>query len=123
MPHSDITYLPAEAEGFVYPVLFADARSRRIVGWEAAGRMRTGMVTAALEAALAGLRPEIGRLVAHTDRGSQFTSNAFRDKCFDAGVIPSAKRTGSCFDNAQAEALNATIKKELIRPRRWSDLA
>ncbi|GAB4000492.1 hypothetical protein GCM10029992_32570 [Glycomyces albus] len=53
----------------------------------------------------------------------QFTSNAFRDKCFAAGVIPSVGRTGSCFDNAQAEALNATIKKELIHSRRWTDLA
>ncbi len=121
--YSDITYIPTESEGVVYLVVFADACSRRIVGWEVADHMRTEMVTAALEAAIADLRPEIGQLVVHTDRGSQFTSNAFRDKCFDAGIIPSVGRTGSCFDNAQAEALNATIKKELIHPRRWTDLA
>ena len=121
--YSDITYIPTEAEGFVYLVLFADACSRRIVGWEVADHMRTEMVTAALESAITDLRPEIGQLIVHTDRGSQFTSNAFRDKCFAAGIIPSVGHTGSCFDNAQAEALNATIKKELIHPRRWTDLA
>jgi transposase InsO family protein len=61
--------------------------------------------------------------VVHTDRGSQYTSNAFRDKCFDAGAIPSVGRTGSCFDNAAAESVNATIKKELINLRTWHNLA
>lgn len=120
--YSDITYIPTQTEGFVYLVTFADACSRRIVGWEVADHMRTEMVTTALDTAIADLRPKIGQLIVHTDRGSQYTSNAFRDKCFAAGIIPSVGRTGSCFDNAQAEALNATIKKELIHPRRWHDL-
>jgi putative transposase len=87
------------------------------VGWDVAAHMRTDLATTALDQALADLEPEIGQLVAHTDRGSQYTSNAFRDKCFDAGVIPTVGRTGSCFDNAATESANATIKKELINLR------
>jgi putative transposase len=121
--YGDITHIPTAAEGFVYLALFTDAASRRIVGWEVADHMRTDLVTTALDAALTDLEPEIGQLVVHTDRGSQYTSNAFRDKCFDAGVIPSVGRTGSCFDNAAAESVNATIKKELIDLRIWRDLA
>lgn len=121
--YGDITYIPTAAEGFVYLALFTDAASRRIVGWEVADHMRTELVTAALDAALADLRPGVGQLVVHTDRGSQYTANAFRDKCFAAGVIPSVGRTGSCFDNAAAESVNATIKKELINLRTWTDLA
>lgn len=58
----------------------------------------------------------------HSDRGSRYTSRAFRDRCFQAGVIPSVARTGSCFDNAQAESTNTTIKKELINLRTWKNL-
>lgn len=121
--YSDITYIATETEGFVYLALLTDAASRRIVGWEIADHMRTELVTAALDAALTDLRPDLGQLVVHTDRGSQYTSNAFRDQCFDAGVIPSVGRTGSCFDNAAAESVNATIKKELINLHIWRDLA
>jgi putative transposase len=121
--YGDITYIPTAREGFVYLALFTDGCSRRIVGWEVADHMRTDLVTTALGHALSDLQPEIGQLVVHADRGSQYTSNAFRDKCFDAGAIPSVGRTGSCFDNAAAESVNATIKKELINPRTWTDLA
>ncbi|MFC3492262.1 IS3 family transposase [Glycomyces rhizosphaerae] len=83
--YGDITYIPTASEGFVHLALFTDGASRRIVGWEVADHMRTALVTTALDAALGDLRPEVGQLVVHADRGSQYTSNAFRDKCFNAG--------------------------------------
>jgi transposase InsO family protein len=58
--YGDITYIPTAAEGFVYLALFTDAASRRIVGWEVTDHMRTDLVTAALDAALTDLKPEIG---------------------------------------------------------------
>jgi len=121
--YSDITYIPTRAEGFVYLALFHDAHSRRIVGWDVAAHMRTSLVTGALAQTIADLQPEPGQLIVHADRGSQYTSTAFRDACFDAGIIPSVGSTGSCYDNAQAEALNATVKKELINLRTWENLA
>ena len=54
----------------------------------------------------------------HTDRGAQYTSHAFRDRCLANGVIPSVGRTGTCYDNAAAESFNATIKKERIHEHR-----
>lgn len=120
--YTDITYIATEAEGWTYLVLFTDACSRRIVSWEAGTAMDTPFVLRALEKALGDLAPEPGQLIVHSDRGSQYTSNAFRDRCFEAGVIPSVGRTGSCFDNAQAESTNATIKKELVNLRTWKNL-
>jgi putative transposase len=120
--YTDITYIATEEEGWTFLVLFTDGCSRRIVSWEAGTVMDTAFVLRAFDKALADLAPDPGQLLVHSDRGSQYTSRAFRARCFEAGVIPSVGRTGSCFDNAQAESTNATIKKELINLRTWKNL-
>lgn len=120
--YTDITYVATESDGWTYLVLFTDGCSRRIVSWEVGTVMDTSFVLRAFDKALADLAPEPGQLVVHSDRGSQYTSRAFRDRSFAAGVIPSVGRTGSCYDNAQAESINATIKKELINLRKWKNL-
>lgn len=50
----------------------------------------------------------------HSDRGSQYTSEAFRDALKEAGLIQSLSGTGHCFDNARMESFFATLKKEKI---------
>lgn len=50
----------------------------------------------------------------HSDRGSQYTSEAFRNALIDAGLIQSLSGTGHCFDNARMESFFATLKKEKI---------
>lgn len=50
----------------------------------------------------------------HSDRGSQYTSEAFRQSLRDAGLIQSLSGTGHCFDNARMESFFATLKKEKI---------
>ncbi len=60
-----------------------------------ADHMRTGLVLDALDMALATRRPGIGEAVMHTDRGTQYTSHDFRDRCLANGVIPSVGRTGT----------------------------
>ena len=50
----------------------------------------------------------------HSDRGSQYTSEAFRLALKEAGLIQSLSGTGHCFDNARMESFFATLKKEKI---------
>ena len=50
----------------------------------------------------------------HSDRGSQYTSEAFRTALRGAGLIQSLSGTGHCFDNARMESFFATLKKEKI---------
>lgn len=50
----------------------------------------------------------------HSDRGSQYTSEAFRSTLREAGLIQSLSGTGHCFDNARMESFFATLKKEKI---------
>jgi hypothetical protein len=46
----------------------------------------------------------------------------FRELCLSNGIVPPVGNTGICFDNAAAEAFNATLKKELIHLHVWSGL-
>ena len=50
----------------------------------------------------------------HSDRGSQYTSEAFRKTLREAGLVQSLSGTGHCFDNARMESFFATLKKEKI---------
>jgi transposase InsO family protein len=68
---ADITYLRCW-EGVVFLAFIIDAYSRRIVGWQLAGHMRTTLVLDALRMALhqRGGGADV-ELVHHSDRGSQ----------------------------------------------------
>ena len=50
----------------------------------------------------------------HSDRGSQYTSGAFRKALADSSMIQSLSGAGHCFDNARMESFFATLKKEKI---------
>ena len=68
---SDFTYVATWA-GFVYVAFVIDAYARRIVGWRVSRTAHGGFVLDALEQALHNRRPlHCGRLVHHSDRGSQ----------------------------------------------------
>ena len=73
---------------------------------------------AAFEAACTLRKPSTG-LIVHSDRGSQYTSEAFKGAIRARGAVQSMGRTGSCFDNAAAESWFATLKEELIYRHSW----
>jgi putative transposase len=56
-------------------------------------------------------------LVAHTDRGSQYTSIAYTDALLDAGILASGGSVGDAYDNALAESFVDSLKTELIADR------
>jgi putative transposase len=118
---ADITYLRTW-EGWLYLVAVQDVYSRRIVGWSMADHMRTELVTDALQMALAQRRPAPG-LIWHSDQGSQFVSLAFGQQARAAGIAQSMGSRGDCYDNAVAESLFATLKKELIHGHSWPSKA
>jgi putative transposase len=71
----DITYLRTH-EGWSYLATVIDLYSRKVVGWSYSDRMTRALVCDALDAAVATRRPGPG-LIFHSDRGSQYASNAF----------------------------------------------
>jgi putative transposase len=119
--YGDITYIHTAA-GWAYLATVIDGFSRKVVGWAVADHMREELVIEALVMAVRNREPGIGSVVFHSDRGSQYTGQAFRDTCLSSGIIPSVGKTGICFDNAAAESWNATFKKELIHLHLWKSI-
>ena len=64
-------------EGWLYLAAVLDAHSRKIVGWSMSDRMQTRLVMDALRMALGRRYPE--SLLHHSDRGSQYASQAYRE--------------------------------------------
>lgn len=59
-------------------------------------------------------RKKLNGAIFHSDRGSQYTSEAFRETLRQAGLVQSLSGTGHCYDNARMESFFATLKKEKI---------
>jgi putative transposase len=111
---TDITYVPT-AQGWLYLAVLIDLCSRAVVGWAADTHMRTGLVLEALTMALTVRRPPPG-LIVHSDRGAQFTSQAWLDALAEADARASMGRVGVCWDNAPAESWFGGFKNELVHP-------
>jgi putative transposase len=107
----DFTYLRA-AEGFYFLAVLLDLYSRRVVGWAVSDRLDTQLALEALRGALLTRCPGPG-LIHHTDRGSQYGSQAYRAKLLANGIRPSMSRPGNCWDNAVVESFFSSLKAEL----------
>ena len=115
---TDITYVPT-GEGWLYLAAVLDVATRKIVGWAMRDHMRTELALSALMMAVQRQRPPRG-LIHHSDRGSQFASQASVDQLAAVGAVPSMSRTGNCYDNAPMESFFHTLKVELVHQRRWA---
>ena len=73
---ADITYIAITA-GFVYLAAILDAWSRRVVGYAISRSIDARLAAAALKAAIRVRRPPKG-CVHHSDRGSQYASEIYR---------------------------------------------
>lgn len=116
---SDFTFV-STWQGFVYVAFIIDVFARRIVGWRVSSTAHTDFVLDALEQALHDRRPAAGkRLIAHSDRGSQYTSIRYTERLAQAGIESSVGSVGDSYDNALAETINGLYKAEVIHRRRW----
>jgi putative transposase len=115
----DLTYLKTR-EGFIYLAFVLDVYSRMIVGWQTATHLKTDLVLDALEMAVHLRQPAAGELVAHTDRGSQYTSFRYTQRLADLGIAASVGSVADAYDNAMAESFVGTLKTELVAGRMFT---
>jgi putative transposase len=109
---ADITYIATD-QGWLYLATVLDLFSRKIVGWSMNPRLKTELVSDALNMALLQRCPEAG-LLHHSDRGSQYTSLDYQRLLAGHGIQVSMSRTGNCYDNAVMESFFATLKTECV---------
>ena len=108
----DITYLPTR-QGTVYLSLVTDAFSRRIVGHHVHPSLHTTGCLAALERAVCGASRAAGT-IHHSDRGSQYASDAYQAALKKARLRCSMTDGYDCYQNALAERVNGILKAEFL---------
>lgn len=109
---TDITEIPYK-DGKLYFSPALDCFNGEIV----AAQFRTNMKKELCVDTVKQLRESYGvfkNAILHSDRGSQYTSEAFRQELKKSGFIQSLSGTGRCYDNARMESFFATLKKEKI---------
>jgi putative transposase len=117
----DITYIRMRGGKFCYLVVWQDKLTRRIIGWSLGLEMTAGLVISALEKALHKGKIKSGAII-HSDRGSQYASNAFRARLEKNSLRQSMSGKGNCYDNAQAESFFSRFKAELIENGVFEDI-
>lgn len=118
---TDITYLPTAA-GWVYLAVVIDLFSRKVVGWSIGSSLATDLVHDALHHAIKSRRPRRGQLLHHSDRGCQYTSDAYQRTLHMLGIECSMSRTGCCYDNAVVERFFWSLKHEWTKHHNYVDL-
>ncbi len=115
---SDITYLRT-GEGWLYLCVVRDGCSRRVLGWAMDSHQDSDLVERALTMAKTLRGAVAGKVVFHTDQGTQYTCEQLHQAAKRLDVSQSMGRTGVCFDNAMAESFWSTLKHEFYHRRSW----
>jgi putative transposase len=108
----DTTEMLTAIGGKFYLAAIIDLFSRFCVGWAVSAVNDRHLTLRALEAGIRRRCPDAG-LLHHSDRGSTYASEDYRDLLKANGIVCSMSRRGNCLDNAAMESWNSTIKFEL----------
>ena len=107
------------AEGPVYLATVEDLFSRRMLGFAQSDAYPTAqLATAAINMAAAVRGGDVAGVIFHTDKGSQYTSDAFAEACRRLNITQSMGRVGA-LDNAAAESFFSTLEHELVTRRHY----
>ena len=96
----------------IYLAAIVDLFSRYVVGWAVSPSNDRHLTLKALDMALKRRGPATG-LLHHSDQGSPYASEDYRDRLAARGVVCSMSRRGNCYDNAVMESFFSTVKSEL----------
>jgi putative transposase len=106
----DITYNWTD-EGWLYTAIVKDLCTKDVVGYAMGDRITKELVIKAMKMALKRENPKAG-LIFHSDRGSQYCSNDFKDLLKTNHIRQSMSRRGNPYDNACAENFFSCLKCE-----------
>ena len=102
--------------------MILDAWSRRVVGYAISRSIDARLTVAALKSAIERRKPPPG-CIHHSDRGSQYAAQVYRDTLAVHGLVGSMGRRGNPYDNAKAESFMKTLKVEAVYPMAYETFA
>lgn len=113
---SDITYFSIQGKWY-YLTFIMDVYSRRIVGYKAADNLRAINNIDALNMAikLRGINDYQNELIHHSDRGSQYISDAYTEILENHRILISMCQ--NVLENAHIERVHRTIKNQYLTHR------
>lgn len=104
----DITYI-CTTVGWKYLAVWIDLYSRHVVTSAMAFSMEANLVPDAQNRALSHRQIEPDKLVIHTDQGSQYRANAYRQMLEIHKITTNMSAKGCCWNNAVAESFFSTL--------------
>ena len=117
---TDITYVPTR-QGWLYLAVVLDLFARRVIGWAMSNRQDQELASSALMMAIERRRPPRG-VIHHSDRGSLYTSKAYRQTLESHGITASMSRVAMPYDNAVAESFFSSLKNELTHHEQFATI-
>ena len=108
----DTTEMRTSSGGKFYLAAIIDLFSRFCVGWAVSAVNDRHLTMRALEAAIRRRCPSAG-LLHHSDQGSTYASEDYRDLLDANSIVCSMSRRGNCLDNAAMESWFSMVKAEL----------
>jgi transposase InsO family protein len=111
---SDITYFNLHHTDY-YLVFIIDVYTRIIVGYAVNNHLRVEANLQALAQALKVMKVQPWSVIHHSDRGSQYSSKAYRKQLEDHSIHLSMGKVA--WENPYAERINGIIKNEYLK--RW----
>ncbi len=119
---SDITYIKT-SKGWLYLTVVIDLFDRKVIGWSLDCNLTAENTSIpALKMAISN-RPITGKLLFHSDRGTQYACKEFVQLLESyKGIERSMSRKGNCWDNAVAESFFKSLKVELVYRMRFESM-
>lgn len=114
---SDITYIRVSGY-WCYLCVILDLYSRKVIAWDISTSATADFVIKVFRKAYA-LRGEPQGLMFHSDRGTQYTSFAFRQLLDSLNVVQSFSKKGYPYDNAVMECFFKFLKQEETNRRTY----
>jgi len=108
----DVTFIKTN-EGWLHLAVVIDLFSRKVVGYALSAKNDAVLACKSFMMAV-NRRQQPKNLIYHSDRGSTYGSNEFRNLLLKNNITPSMSRKGNCWDNAVAESFFDSYKLEVV---------
>ena len=109
----DVTYIWT-GKRWAYLAVVMDLFARKVVGWAMSLSPDSALTSRALQMAWAA-RGQPKSLMFHSDQGSHYTSQQFRQVLWRYRIEQSMSRRGNCWDNSPMERFFRSLKTEWVR--------